>query len=141
MRSSNAIRLAVGLMAALLIAIPAAAQAAPTMHFTVPFAFLAGDQMLPAGAYSVTFDKFNRAILQCRTGSCGTSVLVAFETAKPVRAGDTGSLRFDQYGDFYVLRQVGKWGSTEWSELAHSERAIQAARMRHDAQSVSIGAQ
>jgi len=111
------------------------------MGFNIPFAFMAGKQTMPAGEYATTFDGFHRLVLQCRFASCSTAVPIAFDTNKPARANaEKGILRFEQYGDLYVLRAVRRPLSRDWKELFISKQAVEAAKANPNRQVATISA-
>ena len=73
------------------------------MDVKVPFAFKAGDSMLPAGAYRVTEMPSGVLLFRSEKGAVFVSKTVfdsgAEESGKP-------SFKFDLAGDRYILREV-----------------------------------
>ena len=77
----------------------------PMLRADIPFDFMAGNTMLPAGTYTIT--EATPGVLLIRNDNPGTDaafVLVnSEETTKPQ---DHGKLVFHQYGNRYFLNQV-----------------------------------
>jgi hypothetical protein len=81
------------------------------MRVQVPFSFLAGDQMHPAGAYSVSVDQDFKSMSLRAADDARADLLPLGFTPVERRGSDPGRafLRFQKLGDSYVLR--GVWGS------------------------------
>jgi len=140
MISNKAISFVVSLIAVVFTVAPAYAQyqTSGSTRFNIPFAFLAGEQALPAGEYFVKLDGFHRAVLQCRLSNCGAAVLIAFNTDKPATANaEKGTLLFEQYGDLYALHAVRLTYGRDWNQLVLSHRAVEAAKA-HPSQQLAI---
>jgi hypothetical protein len=76
----------------------------------IPFDFMAGNTMLPAGTYTIT--EATPGVLQIRNEKLGSDAAFvqahSLETPKPQ---DSGKLIFNRYGDTYFLNQV-------WSDIS-----------------------
>ena len=128
------IGIAIGLLA--LLAAPAV-YAQSTMRVDIPFQFHVQNQVLPAGAYRVSYDAaFQRMALLLPDGS---GMFLPAHTAYRPRAEYVGSLVFHKYGNAYFLRQVwtpgGPYGfgllaSKAEREIAKVQPAFQTAWVR-----------
>lgn len=144
MISNKAISFVISLIAVVFAVAPAYAQhgTSGSTPFSIPFAFLAGEQALPAGEYFVRTDGFHRVVLQCRFANCGSAVLIAFDTDKPATANaEKGTLLFEQFGDLYTLRAARLTYGRDWSQLVTSKRAVEAAKTHPNGQLAIIPAQ
>ncbi len=113
LNSRRGILVAAGL-ALLTVAVPAFADTT-FMRIDIPFAFLAGDQVLPAGMYDVNVSNSNN-YADFRSTSETRIHRVLLTTGrverKPSQA-DRGVLQFQKYGDHMVLRAVFNSWRTE----------------------------
>ncbi len=108
---------------------PAGAQTS-TMRFDIPFAFVAGDQVLPAGTYRVTVDD---TFDMCRfnlIGETSTHVvrMVPGATDRALSKAADGSMKFTRYDDRYFLTGVWKTGSVAGNEIVQSHRQRESAK-------------
>jgi hypothetical protein len=109
------------------LAAPYAFAEANFIQADVPFQFLAGGKVLPAGSYRVDFDPIaHRVVLRSVDGKAGVQAWTTNVCRKG--APDRGALMFHQYGKTYVLRQAALAGRTEAAELAWSKAERQMAR-------------
>ena len=117
-------------VAALLWAVPAGAQVA-RMRMEIPFTFVAGDRVLPAGAYWVTVDQdFHRCRLDGLSNS--TIQLIRLLPASDRRSltnAVQGTLRFTRYGGQHFLSNVWRPGQEEGSRVVNSKRLLEAAKL------------
>jgi hypothetical protein len=120
---------AAGLMAVTFTA-TASAQDANLMRFHVPFAFLAGNQTMPAGDYVLKVDpRFNLVdILPSRGTKVYRVALKQDFVRRPHQAAEGGLLTFAKYGDKLVLRGVWANGKPEGHEVQTSKAEIELAR-------------
>ena len=135
-------RLLVGLgLAALLLAAPATAQIS-TMQYKIPFAFVAGNQLLPAGTYQVTLDT---NFYLCRFQSMEertthTVRVLPGTTDRSWRETATGALRFLRHEGRLYLAGVWKQGAVAGHETVVSRRVIELAKTRTPLEPVIIDA-
>ena len=118
-------------VAALLWVSPAGAQVS-TMRMEIPFAFVAGDQLLPAGQYVVTVDQdFNRCLFanQSNTNAQMIRLESATESRRLAKAS-LGTLRFTRYGGQHFLSAVWRPGHEEGNRVVASKRLLEAARSK-----------
>jgi hypothetical protein len=96
------------------------AQSASRTVIQVPFDFIAGEQRLPAGTYTVEpvrRDTYTAWEIRSTTGGAGTAVLTS-----PLRGGathDAVRLVFRKYGETYLLAQLWPSGDGAGRELLH----------------------
>ena len=83
----------------------------PLLRADIPFNFIAGDAMLPAGTYTIT--EATPGVLLIQNEKLGPDAVFvmahSLETTKPL---DSGKLIFNRYGDTYFLNQV-------WSDVSN----------------------
>jgi hypothetical protein len=116
-------------IAALLAAAPAGAQTTPT-RFNVPFAFLAGDRMHPAGAYVVNLDRtFHVLRLRSAAGANQETLPLKWvPISRQEGASMPGILRFRQYGSVLALRGIWASDARDGVELQVSNAEKELAR-------------
>jgi hypothetical protein len=117
------LRIAIGLV----FLLSATAASADTVgRFQIPFEFLMGDKVLPAGDYKVTVDTDNRRI---QLSSWEGSAAVNLTANIPHRAAtDTGKLVFRKYGRVLVLREMWRCGANYGHELITSKAEKEIAQ-------------
>jgi hypothetical protein len=108
---------------------PAGAQQS-RMRMEIPFAFVAGERLLPAGPYWVTVDQ---DFLRCRFDGALTSTvqitrLLSVTDNRPSTKAEYGTLRFAVYGGRYFLSNVWRPGHEEGNRAVVSKRLLEAAR-------------
>lgn len=120
---------AAGLMAATLTT-TARAQDNNLFRVHVPFNFLAGNQVMPAGDYTVRYDpRFNLVdILPTPGRGIHRVMLHAKFTKRPGNNSEGGLLTFAKYGDKFVLRGIWSDGASEGHEAIASKAEIELAR-------------
>lgn len=124
---SSLFRTAAVLAASLIVA--AAAAPAQTVRAKVPFDFVAGERMMPAGEYKVALDA--RTGLVMLNPSDQTGAWVNAHGANWGVANERGQLVFHKYGESYFLKRVKTAATTQGFELypARAERdAVKSGR-------------
>jgi hypothetical protein len=104
------------------LAASASAQTSRT-RMDIPFPFLAGNDVLPAGVYIVTVDEqLRRVLIEPRNGNPIRPLLFSLATTERNQsAAADATLRFQKYGDRCVLRAVFQPGSTDGHVLVMSK--------------------
>jgi hypothetical protein len=117
--------------AALMLASPAGAQVS-TMRMEIPFAFVAGNQVLPAGQYVVTVDQdFNRCLLANQSDTTAQMIRLQSATeSRPQGKAELGTLQFTRYGGQHFLSAVWRPGHEEGNRVVASKRLLEAARSK-----------
>jgi len=105
----NVIPKAAVLLLAGFAVLPAAGPSQKLMRANIPFAFIAGDQLQPAGEYWVGVNTdFRYVDLRSVNSVTGQRVSLAGNfTPRQGQDSTNGFLRFEQYGSTYALRAVG----------------------------------
>ena len=130
-------------LAALSIAVmglPTPACAQTIMRADIPFAFVVGNQSLPAGMYNFVLDA-NFSLCHINSLSDGSTHPVHFvpgSTRRQNANADQGVVQFQKYGDRYFLREVWKPGSADGLEAIISRRFIDSANTQGAGETVSI---
>ena len=94
----------------------------------IPFDFVVGNQVLPAGEYLVTAQgSANQAILIRSTDSKNAAMTVAFRCGSANPSKDT-KLVFHTLGGRYFLSQVWAQGYSQGRELRKSSAEIEMAK-------------
>lgn len=110
------------------------------MRAYVPFAFLAGNETLPAGEYTIRLDKTNRLMMESRDTGRVAGVLVSSQIEQPGSKTEMPRLEFAKYGDTCVLQNVWYAESTHGSKVVESKRARELARTHRTAEVASVAA-
>jgi hypothetical protein len=115
-----------------LVVLPAAfaAQAGTPMRVEIPFAFLAGDHMYPAGAYEVRANS-DFAYVEIREVKSAIAERVALlRTAVERKSVDPalGFLRFEQVGTTYTLKAVAAPNQAEGLAVRPSKAEKEMAK-------------
>ena len=94
---------------------------------TIPFAFQASTQVLPAGTYRIVSESDHLIRIQ---GHGSTGAFLMTHDATKAAAPDHSSLVFDRYGDKYYLRQIWTAGERNGLECPKSraEKESQVAQ-------------
>lgn len=136
--SGKAALVALGLAVLLGLAAPASAQT--MMRVEIPFAFVAGNQSLPAGMYNFVLDA-NFSFCRIDSFSDGSSHPIRFMPGPARRQNanaDRGVVQFEKYGDRYFLNAVWKPGSTDGLAAITSRRLIESAKAQGTVETMSI---
>jgi len=98
----------------------------------IPFDFVVGNKVLPAGEYLVTAQgSANQAILIRSTDRKSTAMTVTFSCTSASPSKDT-KLVFHTLGGRYFLSQVWAQGYSQGRELRKSSAEIEMARNQKD---------
>lgn len=107
-------------------------------RFVIPFQFLAGEQVMPAGQYLVSVDQGNRTVsLRHEDGSAVMSLRVIPGKRSPGRV-DEGKLLFKVYGNARVLSRVWTRGYPDAGDLPVSNAERELARTERAGQPIEI---
>jgi len=123
--TKRSIWIAIGLLA--LLSVTTAYAETKLLRVEIPFKFVAGDQVLPAGVYRVIIDpQFNRMELRRADGAAGAYISV--HSASRPTSVELGQLVFRGYGHTYFLQSVWGAGRSTGSELPQSKGEREMAR-------------
>jgi hypothetical protein len=131
--SKTTLRIALGLVVLLSVTTASAETAG---RFQIPFQFLMGDKVLPAGDYKVTVDTANMRIQL--SGWEGSASVYLTANSPNRTATDTGKLVFNKYGRILVLREMWKSGSSHGHELTTSKAEREIARQAGTSSTLEI---
>ncbi|MCX6631882.1 MAG: hypothetical protein NTW28_30100 [Candidatus Solibacter sp.] len=128
--SGKAVFFALG-AAALFWVAPASAQVS-TMRLDIPFTFVAGDQVFPAGQYFVSVDQdFRRCRFDNLSDSAIRMIRISPETdRRPMEKAEQGTLRFTRYGGQHFLSNVWRPGQEQGNRVVASKRLLEAAKSK-----------
>ena len=117
----------------LLMATMASAQ---TVHFTVPFSFVAGSKNLPAGNYIFELNRENNTMTLLSEDRSGKSVMMLANNSDWARNPDKTYAIFQRYGAHYFLAEVWRQGAGQTlirgdleRELASKHSKVEVARV------------
>jgi hypothetical protein len=107
-------------------------------RFNVPFPFLAGEQVMPAGQYLVSVDQGARTVsLRHQDGSSVLSLRL-IPGKRGSGAVDSGKLLFKVYGNARVLSRIWTRGYPDAGDLAMSNAEKELARTERAGQPIEI---
>lgn len=117
-------------VAVLLLCSGAVSAQTSTMRVNVPFAFTAGDRVLPAGEYHVMVhtDLMLTRLLPVNSNSVSLLRLVPGTTDRKAENADKGTLRFEKIGSRYVLIGVWRPGEIAGNAIVGSRPARELAK-------------
>jgi hypothetical protein len=117
--------------AALLWVAPAGAQDS-RMRMEIPFTFVAGGHVLPAGHYWVTVDQdFGRCLFAGQADSTAQMIRLSPVTDnRPLAKAEQGTLRFTRYGGQHFLSNVWRPGQRYGNRVVASRRLLEAAKSK-----------
>ena len=110
------------------------------MRANIPFAFVAGNQSLPAGTYTFVFDT-NLSLCRIDSLSDGSMHQIRFvpgATRHHNANADAGVVQFQKYGDRYFLSEVWRPGNPDGLGVITSRRLIESAKAQGDSETVSV---
>ena len=116
-----------GLLALALVAATQITRAQEPIAVTIPFAFTAGDKMLPAGEYRVEKAAQGSVSLLIRRTDGKESMFVSSFAASSNVPQTQSKLIFHRYGNQYYLSQVWVAGSSQGRELRESAKEKEQA--------------
>jgi len=125
-----------GMLALALLVTTQAVRAQGPVLANIPFAFTAGDTVLPAGEYRVDKVEGGSSVLLIRCTEGKPAIMVPTLPAASHGPQDKTKLIFHRYGNRYFLAQVWSAGSSRGRELPKSakekEQALAARNVTPD---------
>ncbi len=117
-------------LALLSFSVPAIAADTTYMRIDIPFAFLAGNEILPAGTYHVDVsNSYNYADFRSTNETKIHRVLLAASRVeRSLRESEVGTLQFQRYGDRLVLRAVFNPSKSEGFMFKKSKAELELGR-------------
>jgi hypothetical protein len=124
MKERSSVMLAFVALAAL--ALPAVAQHSDLSRVNVPFNFVAENQRLQAGDYSIQLMQNGRLLIRSADGKVATTVL---SLPAPLQTTATASeVVFNRYGGEYFLSEVRLQGQNTGREVLRGKKESELAR-------------
>ena len=87
----------------------------------VPFAFVAGDQTIPAGKCLIRAEGFSKGALWIGNNEAKASTFVVPSPTESLAPAEKTVLLFHKYGDTYFLSQVQRSGSSQGYQLRETK--------------------
>ena len=117
------------IIAAFALSVPATASGQTIrLNATVPFDFVVGESVLPAGEYSIqTLDNAGK-VVAIRSSSSTGRALVLSNACRSLAASPRTKLVFHRFGDDYFLAQIWVEGNDAGREIPASRREKQLAK-------------
>jgi hypothetical protein len=133
--------------AALLLAVGTASLSADSFYqlqlrANIPFGFMVGSEVFPAGVYNVARVGNDASVLAIRSSDGRKSAwFLTFGTSSP-EAREEASLVFNRYGDQYFLKEVWTVGDVTGRQLfpSRGERELSSAMIDATPDVVAIAA-
>ena len=115
------------LIAGLILAVVCASLHAQTMDLraTIPFAFRAGETLLPAGDYTIRH-RDNSLVVHKEGG--GPSIMLLTNAALRPNPPSDSRLNFNRYGERYFLSSIWSQGNTAGCEVMKSRAEKELGR-------------
>lgn len=102
----------------------------PVYHYQIPFAFAAGEHVLPAGEYRVLVDT-QHLLLRIESPADRSTQIVRLMAGGIDRAAakvDSGMLRFQKHGARYFLSGVWQSGDVDGKGVTIAKRIVESAK-------------
>jgi hypothetical protein len=97
------------------------------MAVNVPFDFVAGSKMLPAGEYTVKISAPTHSMILISRKDATTSAFINTNAAVSIAPQTESKLVFNRYGDRYFLSQVWSEGNSQGRQLLKTAREKEVA--------------
>jgi hypothetical protein len=117
-----------GIMALTAMATTRVAQAQEALVVNVPFDFIAGNQNLPAGEYSVKVSQTDARIVLIERRDATAAMFIGTNTVVANTIQSESKLVFNRYGDRYFLSQVWNEGNSLGRQLMKTSREKEIAQ-------------
>jgi hypothetical protein len=112
-----------------LLLVASGAQAQEThVKANIPFDFVAGNQILPAGEYMVASEGPTNQAIVIRSVDRKTAILSVTNSCSSSRPSDTSKLVFHRLAGRYFLSQVWVQGNTAGRQVPRSKAEIEMAK-------------
>ena len=118
-----------GMIAMAVMASTRIAQAQEGMKVNIPFDFVAGNKVLPAGEYSVEVSGPMHMLLLIDRKDASAAAFINTNAAVSAEPQSASKLIFNRYGDRYFLSQVWTAGYSTGRQLLKSAREKEMAQV------------
>lgn len=112
----------------LLLAVSAASAQDSGVKANIPFEFVAGDQVLPAGEYLITREGSSGQVLLIRSNDHNEAKFATAFNCSSARPANSTRLVFHTMGGRYYLYQVWRQGFDQGRELPKSKTELRLAK-------------
>ena len=109
-----------------------------SMRFNIPFQFLAGDQVMPAGDYRVEMDLGSRTLNLRHESGRSAMYLSVTPTKRSFDQVEEGKLLFKSYGNVNVLARVWTRGDSVSRDLPVSKAERELARTQRAGVTIQV---
>ena len=131
--------LALAMSAALGMSATAFAQSTQ-MKVAVPFEFIAGDTVLPAGNYDVeSIDPWGGKALSIHNVTSNAGALLLSNSCQLAKTSDSNKLVFYRYGQRYFLAEIWTAGTNIGRKMSLDQRQRELARNQQKSEVVLMG--
>ena len=114
----------IGTLLGSIVLLMATMASAQTVHFTVPFSFVAGSKNLPAGDYTIELNRRAGAMILRSDDRSGNSVVMLAHNSDWTRNPDKTYAIFQRYGTHYFLAEVWREGAGQTLMPGNLEREL-----------------
>ncbi|MGC0774256.1 MAG: hypothetical protein WB543_15085 [Candidatus Acidiferrum sp.] len=118
-----------GMMLLTAVSYTRVAQAQEVLVFNIPFAFVAGNSLLPAGEYKVQVSGPTHVLQLVDRKDSAASAFLGTNEAVATEIQSESKLIFQRYGDRYILSQVWTAGNSRGRQLVKSAREKEMAQI------------
>jgi hypothetical protein len=124
----------------LLLAVSAAQAQETRVKASIPFDFVVGNQILPAGEYMVSSLGSTNEALVIRSDDSKTAILSLTNSCSSSKPSDTSKLVFHHLAGRYFLSQVWAAGNSGGRQLPTSHIEVQLAKNNNARDEVALAA-
>jgi len=124
----------------LLLAVSAAQAQETRVKASIPFDFVVGNQILPAGEYMVSSLGSTNEALVIRSDDSKTAILSLTNSCSSSKPSDTSKLVFHRLSGRYFLSQVWAEGNSGGRQLPQSRIEVQLAKNYNARDEVALAA-
>jgi len=125
----------------LLLAVSAAQAQGPGVRANIPFDFVVGNQVLPAGEYVVAAEGSGNTAISIRSTEGHGTILSIAQACVAASPSKDARLVFHALGGRYFLSQVWSTGYTSGRQLPRSKAETELAKNQDPAKELIVAAQ
>jgi hypothetical protein len=110
------------------------------LKVAVPFEFIAGDTVLPAGNYDVeSIDPWGGKALSIHNVTSNAGTLLLSNSCQLAKTSDSNKLVFYRYGQRYFLAEIWTAGTNIGRKMSLNQRQRELARNQQKSEVVLMG--
>ena len=125
----------------LLLAVSAAQAQGPGVRANIPFDFMVGNKVLPAGEYVVTTEGSGNLAISIRSIAGHNTILSTVQACVSASPSKDARLVFHVLGGRYFLSQVWSTGYSSGRQLPRSKAETELAKNQDPARELIVAAQ